>query len=636
MAQASLDKYSVMGDVGVIALCVVIFILLTTSYVSRTRSFKIFMNIVASIVIAAAVNIVYHVMLAGGGPDLRTVIYVLRILYNALLLDVLFLFALYTTEISGMPRRKAKRVAIVSTTVMTVILLIDIIRSIFGHGFRIEDDGTIVNQTNIYFIGYIMLVLMIAGLISSIKNLVYKRILYGFYGTMALSVIIRFVQLIFRQSSLTTMSFIFPVIAMLYIMHSNPYNADLGAVDIRGMEDMVRSMYDRKEQFVFLALLLPEYNEEGAGKLPEEIQALIRKASVEYFRSSYLFQIGNGHVVLIFPSRLNQNYESQVEKLLKATEQQCTQSKKIYKVVVGRSMNEISRKNGYVNLISSVERAMPENSVRRIGQEDIARYNQDEYILHELADIYKRRNLNDPRVLAFCQPVFNLQTGLFDTAEALMRLDLPETGIIAPNQFIPLAEAHGYIHVLTEIILNKTCREVKRLSDEGFLIKRVSVNISVLELKEDHFCGDISRIIGVNNISGDKIALEITETSSEADFRVMKEKIEELRLQGIQFYLDDFGTGYSNMQRIMELPFDIIKFDRSLVISSREDERSERIVENLAHLFRDLDYSILYEGVGDEFDEKLCRNMSASYLQGFNYSIPVPIEQLRRFLKKTA
>ncbi|MBR0302736.1 MAG: EAL domain-containing protein, partial [Clostridia bacterium] len=451
-----------------------------------------------------------------------------------------------------------------------------------------------------------------------------------------LSVIIRFVQLIFRQSSLTTMSFIFPVIAMLYIMHSNPYNADLGAVDIRGMEDMVRSMYDRKEQFVFLALLLPEYNEEGAGKLPEEIQALIRKASVEYFRSSYLFQIGNGHVVLIFPSRLNQNYESQVEKLLKATEQQCTQSKKIYKVVVGRSMNEISRKNGYVNLIRSVERAMPENSVRRIGQEDIARYNQDEYILHELADIYKRRNLNDPRVLAFCQPVFNLQTGLFDTAEALMRLDLPETGIIAPNQFIPLAEAHGYIHVLTEIILNKTCREVKRLSDEGFLIKRVSVNISVLELKEDHFCGDISRIIGVNNISGDKIALEITETSSEADFRVMKEKIEELRLQGIQFYLDDFGTGYSNMQRIMELPFDIIKFDRSLVISSREDERSERIVENLAHLFRDLDYSILYEGVGDEFDEKLCRNMSASYLQGFNYSIPVPIEQLRRFLKKTA
>ena len=142
MAQASLDKYSVMGDVGVIALCVVIFILLTTSYVSRTRSFKIFMNIVALIVIAATVNIVYHVMLAGGGPDLRTVIYVLRILYNALLLDVLFLFALYTTEISGMPHRKAKRVAIVSTTVMTVILLIDIIRSIFGHGFRIEDDGT--------------------------------------------------------------------------------------------------------------------------------------------------------------------------------------------------------------------------------------------------------------------------------------------------------------------------------------------------------------------------------------------------------------------------------------------------------------------------------------------------------------
>lgn len=70
----------------------------------------------------------------------------------------------------------------------------------------------------------------------------------------------------------------------------------------------------------------------------------------------------------------------------------------------------------------------------------------------------------------------------------------------------------------------------------------------------------------------------------------MKEKINELRRKGIQFYLDDFGTGYSNMERIMELPFDIIKFDRSMVIASGTGERSEKIVENLAHMFRDVNY----------------------------------------------
>ena len=84
----------------------------------------------------------------------------------------------------------------------------------------------------------------------------------------------------------------------------------------------------------------------------------------------------------------------------------------------------------------------------------------------------------------------------------------------------------------------------------------------------------------------------------------------------------------------MELPFDIIKFDRSLVIASRADERSERIVENLAHMFQDMDYSVLYEGVEDDSDEERCRDMSASYLQGYKYSRPVPIEQLREFLPK--
>ena len=86
----------------------------------------------------------------------------------------------------------------------------------------------------------------------------------------------------------------------------------------------------------------------------------------------------------------------------------------------------------------------------------------------------------------------------------------------------------------------------------------------------------------------------------------------------------------------MELPFDIIKFDRSMVIASGTDERSEKIVENLAHMFRDMEYSILYEGVEDSSDEERCKIMSASYLQGFKYSRPVPIETLREFLQRAA
>lgn len=637
MAQVSFDNYSPAGDIAVIALCLVMAILLITSYVSRSRSFRIFLTIIALLVVSAAVNIVYHALLTGTDPGLYNLIYILRILYNALLFDLFFLFALYTTVVSEMDHQKARIVAILSMLLFVGIVGTDIVRSISGTGFRIAADGTVMNRSNIYMIGYILFVILLAVLMHRVRKLLYKRVMYGFYGTMVVSVVIRFAQLPLNQSSLTTMTFAFPAVAMLYIMHSNPYNVALGAVDRRSLADMVRNLHARKMPFVFMSLLLPEYDEEGKA-FSEDIRAQVRRFSVEFFRfrKCVLFQVGNGRLILLYPKRPNPDYEQRIKIILEGFDEQYQIFRCPYKIVIGESIEEISRKNEYVSLIESVERSMPENSVCRVGQREIERFNRDEYILRELTDIYNMRDTEDPRVLAFCQPVFNLQTGLFDTAEALMRLDLEETGLVLPSEFIPMAEDHGYIHVLTEIILNKTCQELRRLTEEGFHIDRISVNVSALELKDDDFCGDIDRIIERNDVSGGKIAIELTESRSEADYMIMKEKIEELHRQGVQFYLDDFGTGYSNMERIMELPFDIIKFDRSLVIASGSDERSERIVENLANLFRDMDYSVLYEGVEDSTDEERCRGMSAAFLQGYKYSRPVPIERLRDFLQKTS
>ena len=114
----------------------------------------------------------------------------------------------------------------------------------------------------------------------------------------------------------------------------------------------------------------------------------------------------------------------------------------------------------------------------------------------------------------------------------------------------------------------------------------------------------------------------------------MRDKIGILRERGIKIYLDDFGTGYSNMERIMALPFDIIKFDRSMLLASESSKRSEKIVESLAGIFSDLHYSVLYEGVESETDEQLCMDMFASYLQGYKYSRPVPIEDLAHYFEK--
>ena len=610
-------------------------VLLLTSYVSRTRSFRIFTNIIAVLMIAALVNIAYHEIVKLGNPDLFALTCALRILYQALLFDVFFLFALYTTEVSGLEHRKSRMVAIGFTVLVVVFIGIDILRDVTGAGFQAMEDGSVVQRTSLFTIAYVVFSFLLLLLLTRVRNLVYRRVMYGFYGTMLIAFLTRFGQHALNQTSLTTMTFVFPVIGMFYIMHSNPYNVRLGSVDNRAMEDYIRNMYARKKPFIFLSLLLPEFEGEGR-ELPDEVKAQARRFATVFFKGCVLFQIGNGHVIMMVPKHLNPDYEQKRQEIFAAFDEQYKRLQYPYKIVTGETIEEISRKNKYASLIRDVSMHMPEKTVHRINREDIERFNLNERILRELADISSKRDMDDPHVLAFCQPVYNLQSRAFDTAEALMRLKLDGEEMILPDQFIPLAESHGYIHALTEIILHKTCQEIRRLMDEGFRIRRISVNVSVLELKDDSFCDDINGIITNDHITGDKIAIELTESRSEDDFALMKKKIEELRRLGVQFYLDDFGTGYSNMERIMELPFDIIKFDRSMVIASGSDPRSGKIVEKLASLFKDLEYSVLYEGIENENDEERCKAMSATYMQGYKYSQPVPIGKLRDFLSKAA
>ena len=635
---ANIGNYSRMGDVGVIAICTVVFILLTTSYVVRTKSFRIFSGIIGFVLLAAVVNIGFHELIGteyvANNSYLIGLLYMMRILYHTLLFCIFFCFALYAVIVSDMEHRLARIIAIIGTVLFLGFVGVDIIFTITGHGFRIvKETGEPVAGSNVFMIGYVVYILFIAALMFRIRKLIYKRILYAFYATMALSVIIRFAQLALGEASLTTLTFLIPALAMFYIMHVNPYNISTGTLDMSTMEDMVRNLYAKKQPFIIMSLMLPDFVGEDK-TFPEYMKEQTRRFTVEYFRNGTLFQIGNGQIIMIARKDPNPDYNEWMQVILSAFSEQYQTYKAPYKIVYGESFEDMIDENEYLSLIDSIHNNIPENTMHRIDESDIARYKEKKYITAQLDDIYRKCDLNDSRVLVYTQPVFNIQTKRFDTAEALMRLNLEETGIVPPNAFIPIAEERRYVHVLTKIILNKTCQAIHEFKDKGISFKRISINVSTIELKEDGFCDDINRILNDNNVSGDKIAIELTESQSEEDFLVMKEKIEILHAEGIQFYLDDFGTGYSNMERILELPFDIIKFDRSMVIASGQDERSEHIVEKLAKMFSDFNYYVLYEGVEDSNDENRCLGMSATYLQGFKYSKPVPIAQLESFFSR--
>ncbi len=627
------NDYYPTGDIMVIAICVIIFILIGFSYVRKSKSFLYFLFINVTVLLAAFVNIIYHVKYITNITGDYTTVYILRILYHALLFSTLLLYVVYITEVLRLEISKKYPVVTMSIIVFIIAVVSDIVKTMSGKGYVITSQGLMTSGRDIFLYGYLGFVVIILFLMIVYRKRLYKRVMSGFYGTMIVSFVMLAIQNHYNQTSYTVGTFLFPAIAMLYIIHSNPYDISMGAIDVRAMEDMIRFNYERKRELIIMSLLLEEFNGEGK-TFPTEIQGIIRKFSGDYFKGAVLFQINNGNMMLLAKKKSNPDYENKINKLLNAFMVEYEKYRFDYKIIFGESVDEVSRRNEYVNFLDSIYRNMQINSVHMIDYDDVVSFNKYEEILEELEDIYRAKNLRDPRVLVYCQPVFNIKTGKYDTAEALMRLKLSNIGMVFPDQFIPLAEEKGYIHVLTEIILQKTCDEIKYLIQENYDVRRISVNVSVMELKDDHFCDDISGIIRNSGIPDEKIAIEITETQTESDFLVIKSRINELKDHGIKFYLDDFGTGYSNMERIMELPFDIIKFDRSLVLASGSDNRSEKMVGSLANMFKDLDYSVLYEGVENENDEEMCINMAASYLQGYKYSKPIPIIDLKNFFSK--
>ncbi len=629
--QIRFADYSPIGDLTAVSICAVMACLIYFSYTQKTRSFRVFISLLVLIAATAITNVItYTVAVSGRNMALANG---LRCAFHALLYLIFFHYVMYIIAVTRVGRPKMFLYIAAALALLVAATAAEVFFVCRGDGLFVGADGTVAYRgRNVFLYGYLGYLALCIILLFQVRNRVFRRVMLGFYSSIAASFLMLFLQQLSHQNSYTLVTFLYPVIAMFYVMHSTPYDTMIGAIDSSALGNLVHYAYERKKDFVFMSLYLHQFNEEGKA-FPEDMQATIRRFSSDFFRDAVLFQVDNGHEMLLIPVSRNPDYEDRIRSILQAFEPEYKKFQFDYKIVIGESVEDISRKNEYVSLVRHVHRRMAENSVYRVTSKDVERFNRYELMVKELENIHAGHDLDDPRILVLFQPVLNIKTRKYDSAEALMRLRMPDGSIEYPDHFIPLAEENGFIHTLTEIILHKTCLTVKKLLAAGCRFARVSVNVSALELKDDRFCQDIINIISGCGVPEDMIAIELTESRSYDDFLLMKNKISELREQGIKIYLDDFGTGYSNMERIMALPFDIIKFDRSLVQASGSSERSEKLVEGLAGMFSELQYSVLYEGVESESDERMCSGMYASYLQGYRYSRPIPPERLEDYFE---
>ena len=244
-----------------------------------------------------------------------------------------------------------------------------------------------------------------------------------------------------------------------------------------------------------------------------------------------------------------------------------------------------------------------------------------------------RAALDQSRFCLHYQPQLNKE-GHIIGAEALVRMNHSERGLIAPGEFIQVAEQTGLIVPLGEWILQAACEQLVMWENDPDLVGlALSVNVSAGQFRDPNFVGKVLDTLERTGANPQLLKLEPTESLSFEDVNETIHKMTLLRTKGVHFALDDFGTGYSSLSYLKKLPLDQLKIDQSFVRDLPQDPHACSIVRAIITLAKSLELGIIAEGVETKEQREFLLKNGCEFFQGYLFSRPIPLEQFNQFVK---
>lgn len=244
-----------------------------------------------------------------------------------------------------------------------------------------------------------------------------------------------------------------------------------------------------------------------------------------------------------------------------------------------------------------------------------------------------RQALNHQELVLYYQPKVNLRTGEVIGAEALVRWQHPERGLLPPAAFLPLIDGQPLDVDLGNWVLRTALEQMRSWQDQGRALP-VSVNISAFHLQQPGFVEDLQQLLNeFTTLRPEDLELEILETSALEDVQRVSEVMQACKQLGVGFALDDFGTGYSSLTFLRRLPAGMLKIDRSFVQDLLVDEEDQAILEGVIRLARVFERQVIAEGVETREHGERLLELGCELAQGYGIARPLPADQLPEWVK---
>lgn len=576
-------------------------------------------------------------------PDVFPQIFHVIVLYAYFIsIDSLpILFALFAIVISGIQGNLFHGIRkYLFFGPLVLVILIIVLNPVLGWVFYPNVQGHFVRGFGVWILNGFAFYFMIYGVVEVVLM---RRVLpKEKWVFLSVYPILAAIPVIFQTYRPTIYITMIGVVICLFLMYMTIQNheevvSQLGLLNRKAFLQSTSIIFQRNECFGVLGFSLKDYQYLkklfGYAVVDEILKEVGERLKNHVSRDNLIYYMGNGRYALVYP--LKKVYEQDVNVILQSFKNEIRTShinvKVSLVVCIIKCPEDANNAETLMNNIIRFDQLMIANQTI-VHMKDLGMIEDNRATDIENA---MRRALVQGGFEVIYQPIYNTHSKKYGNAEALLRLSDPVLGVIMPNEFIPIAEKTGLIIPIGDYVFEEVCRfySENQLKDKG--ISTIEINVSVVQCIQSNLAKKFTETVKKYNLSPSVIILEITESVASETPESIEELMTTLNYAGIYFALDDYGTGYSNLKSVIELPFRIVKIDKSM-IDKMDNDRGIIAVKYTLDMLNALSLDIIAEGVETEAQALKLQELGCQYLQGYYYSKPIKAQAFLELLAEKA